>query len=213
MKNQITLSTCKCRFLKLFLLLGVLLISLSMIPAPKTEAATTKSAAVKAYNTFLKKAQKTDGAGKKFSLVYVNNDSIPELYYNGNLYTCKNGSVETLYEASVWELTTYYKKTGIVVEEYEWTDETTYESRTKVYSYSKVTSSGLKYIMTHQIVYSLDSDGKVTATAHSYYTETKTISAKTFKKKLARLTSSKKAKSLSASAYKNTAKNRKKYLK
>ncbi|MCD8012613.1 MAG: hypothetical protein LUG99_05480 [Lachnospiraceae bacterium] len=210
MKDQETIINSKGKILRFLLLLGFLLISMSMLPAQRAEAASTKSSALKAYKVFLKNAQKSDGKGKKFALAYVNNDTIPELYYNGCLYTYKKGSVIALSEDALYDenfqIDTYYKKTGVAVLSYSY-------GPVDVYFYYKLTGGQLKLIMTYEIEYTLDSGGNVTGVTYSYYTDSKSLTKAAFDKKLKNLVGSKKAKTFTSSSYKNTSANRNKYLK
>lgn len=80
-------------------------------------AATKKSQALAAYRTYLEGRK---GGYVTFSVIYLNNDSVPELVVNREIFTWKNGSMIRIKNPneSMYMITGYYKKKGILVQEY-----------------------------------------------------------------------------------------------
>ncbi|MCD8019848.1 MAG: hypothetical protein LUF92_09805 [Clostridiales bacterium] len=197
---------------------------LCLIPA-KTEAASAKQKAMKAYKKFLTQEsipwsvynydETADPSLCKFSLVYLDNNSVPELVVSGGdtyykpymtIYTYKNGKV-TLVENSSYGFSSYYKKKGIIVE----------SAAKGATFYNKYSNGQLKIVLAklneNAQGRDLNGDGKI---GYAYYKTTssgdiKYISKSSFNKRLKKLVGSKNTKKLKF--YKNTAKNRKKYLK
>lgn len=102
------------------LLCVVFCVGFLMMPV-KADAASEKSKALKAYEQLLKEKASEEKANadkygytytaRTFLVAYVDNNSVPELYYDGKLYTYKSGEVveiETPYSGYVWY--GYYKK-------------------------------------------------------------------------------------------------------
>ena len=91
----------------------VLLLSLMAVcMAMSASAASKKSQAVSAYRAYLE----TQGESALFDLIYLNNDSVPELTVNKEIYTFKNGNMIKL-ESSLLLMHwpgTYYKKKGVM---------------------------------------------------------------------------------------------------
>lgn len=186
------------------LLFAVLLIALTA----SVQAASQKSKAIKAYDRFLSgryidwESKKVETKDCSFALVYVDKDNVPELlvwgggrnvYHAvgyGRLYGYKNGKVKML--GKLRDGFQYYKKKGVYV--------AIGHLRGEIKSYQKISGSSSKQVV-----------GKFTNTKTSYYANGKSISKSTFNKKLKKLVGNKKPSY--AKSYKNTAANRKKYLK
>ena len=86
-----------------------------MLISVPVSAASLKSQAKKAYNTYM--------AGKhpnlKFALIYLDNNSVPELVVNdGTIYTYKKSSgVSLLQDDYEFDYKKYYKKQGVIYSE------------------------------------------------------------------------------------------------
>ena len=200
--------------LRNLLLLTVLLV-LALAPM-NAQAASQKTKALKAYQTFLKKSTvKLSGrtcklASAKFAIVYIDNDSVPELlvqpYYKmGNnklsitaLYTYKNNKMVRLFVSNnglTYSKCSYYKKTGTFLR---------YISHGDYQSYYYYKLSGKK--LTKKLAKEWEA-GKTTYHKASGAKITKSQ----FNKQLKSLTRSKKATTIPLR--KNTASNRSRYLK
>lgn len=207
-------------FLALLLILtGALLFSsASTVQAVSKKRTTTeKVAALKAYNTFLQKKSykvytrySVSFSRASFALVYLNNDSIPELLVKDNfdrsykdyrlIFTYKNGKV-TLLNHDIFSK--YYKKTGMY---------------TRVIKLS-TNRTGLREIQHNKLVgkqskrYLIRQKGKSYGTMINRYCDgnMNDISPAEYNRRLKKLTKSKKA--TSVKYYKNSATNRKRYLK
>lgn len=113
-----------------YYIMGIILLFLGVLlwTTKPTWASSKRTEAVKAYRKFLSGSEfKWDNhltvksAECSFSLIYVNNDSIPELLIQGlstyhaagceKLYTYKNGKIKVVHTAV--DDFKYYKKTGI----------------------------------------------------------------------------------------------------
>ena len=179
------------------LLTTLLLLFAFAMPA---SAASTKTKALKAYRKFLEK-EKDNLFYQYFGIAYINNDSVPELVTYGlggkpTICYYKNGKVKNLMSAANCYYSHYYKKKGVV-------KQTAYPYRSEewdYYGYVKVNLAKNKWS-----ILSGYSDGKY---ENSKY---KTISKKQFKNILKKAVG--KTKATKIKYYKNTAANRKKYLK
>ncbi len=186
---------------------GIFCLFLLLIPAGRAEAASTKTKAIKAYKTFLKKEQTAQGSSassKEFSLAYVDNNSVPELFYDGVLYTYKGGKVVTLLEPTGSEkISGYYKKKGIVTVIYAHTQHT--------YTiYYKIKGKKATEVLRYQ--WDISSESNWTP-VETYLYKSNTVTESVFNARLKKLVGSKKIKYFEDSAHTNTASNRKKYLK
>ncbi len=221
------------KYLKKILLLAVLLIAL--LPC-QTQAASTRSKAVKAYRKFLSGStmtwrtayneKKTVSLSKcKFAIAYVDKDSVPELIVSSGdnmnahtdgyylLYTYKNGKVT--FVANTEDSFSYYRKKG-VFRATRWL----WGSADIVYfklSKGKATQTYYEY---EEGSYDYNDNGvsdhtyaKITKAKIPYEeSSTKKISKKTFTSQLKKLIGSTK-KTIVKTYYPNTAANRKKILK
>lgn len=211
----------KKRSLKLILMLTVLL-TLLLACGMTSQAASAKSKAMKAYKTMMAKTyiykdnwqMKTKNC--YFAIAYIDNNSVPELIvYNnkdiphmggyGMLYTYRNGKVQYVTSMTLDEKSTlgYYRKKGILTDAYA-------QQGRKGVSFMKL------------------KNGTVTSVLYKgYYHNGKKWKADEYLKysssKVTTLTKSKFNKALKSYVgsrdltkfkfYKNTSKNRKKYLK
>lgn len=174
------------------------------------EAASPKTKAVKAYKKFLsQKTIKWDDENKvktskcKFGLIYIDNNSVPELFVDGSsagvnhimggykLYTYKNGKVKAV--CNITDTFSYYKKTGIFV-----TGTFLYG---EYHAYRKLSGSSEKLLLRTETLYE----------TKYFDSKEKELTKAQFNKKLKKLVGKKKVSI--PKCYKNTAKNRKKYLK
>lgn len=197
----------------LLLLTALLVLTLAPMNA---RAATQKTKALKAYQTFLKKSSvKLNGqtcklSAAEFSVLYIDNNTVPELlvqfYYKiGNndlsmtaLYTYKSNKMIRLFAVNnglTYIKNSYYKKTGAFL---RYTSHGDYQS----YYYYKL--SGKK------LTKKLSKEWGPGNTAY-YNASGNKITKAQFNKQLKSLTNSKKA--VSVTLRKNTASNRSKYLK
>lgn len=200
------------KLLHYFTIMSLILVIGLLVPGHTVQAASKKSQALAAYRSFLTQKSinwngaqnKVDPADCKFSMIYVDNNSVPELlllaggkasnhvagFYS--LYTFKNGKV--VHIATARDGFCYYKKKGVFV---------TYTALQGEYvSYLKLAKGASAVKLRSKTYYSTD-----------YYkgnSETK-ISKKTFKSELKKLVGSKKL--TAPKFYENTAVNRTKYLK
>ena len=184
------------------------------------QAASKKAKALKAYNKFLSKREKTPGAiGNMWGLAYLNNDSVPELLtYNAGfpgagkpfIYTYKKNKVVFLsLNASGCYYSHYYKKKGVAV-----------SIPVPVEGYKD--TSGFKGYYTCNFKKAVSKNNQnITVICEKesgkYYKPGKGDSgrAEISKSKFNKLLKAKvgKAKAKKVKYYKNTAKNRKKHLK
>lgn len=202
-------------------LLLLLVVMMWVSPSLNVEAASSKSKAIKAYKAFL--SQKTIPWGTdsyytavptkncSFALVYIDKNSVPELVVKnlhdithiagfGVVFTYKNGKVQPVSNIQLDGKFYYYKKKGIYAGSY-------LSSGVLSYSYCKM--SGLKSVAKL-------AERKDTFTGKkSYYKANsgsgKVISKSKFNSSLKKLVGS--AKRSTAKFYRNTKKNRTKYLK
>lgn len=199
--------------LLLFMLTGTLFFG----SASTVQAASKKSAALKAYNSFLQKKSyrvytrySVSFSKVSFGLAYLNNDSVPELIVKDNvdrsykdyrlIFTYKNGKV-TLLNHDIFSK--YYKKTGMY---------------TRVLKLS-TNRTGLREIQYNKLVgkqskrYLIRQKGKSYGTMINRYCDgnMNDISPAEYNRRLKKLTKSKKA--TSVKYRKNSAANRKRYLK
>lgn len=217
----------KC--IKILTLMLVLLCGIC-VTGNTSNAASSKTAALKAYKKLLSKStfkwhhyngySTVNSSKLKFSLVYIDNNTVPELivqnpeaaHYEGtyHIYTYRNGKVK--YVGDLMDGVAYYKKTGIVRAHYGGTGGS-------CYYYFKLSKGKLTYKLykNDEIEWQYDSngDGKLSvlyykAKSNKVGNEQKISKAK-FNAALKKLIKSKK---LSKPKYhKNTSTNRKKYLK
>ncbi|MCD7745908.1 MAG: hypothetical protein LUI13_11635 [Lachnospiraceae bacterium] len=194
-------------FARVLAFLGIFCLSLLLAPTGRAQAASTKTRAIKAYKTFLKKEQKAQGSGasaKAFSLAYVDDNSVPELYYDGTLYTYRGGKVVTLLEPVGSEMISgYYKKKGIVT--------VTYAHTQHAYTiYYKIKGKKATEVLRYQ--WDISSESNWTP-VETYLYKSNTVTETVFNARLKKLVGSKKIKYFKDSVHTNTASNRKKYLK
>lgn len=191
------------KYAKRFLtLLCVMFLAGILLPGMRAEAGAKKEA-LKAYAQFLKSKPTEYG----FMLAYIDGDDVPELVVDGCLYSYKSGSVQHIEYSSMSVLYGFYGKTGILCTIYSHSSmygsvDCTYyvkysngkysEKLTKIYFNPSMLSSGTK---------------KVT------YENAKgnNISKTKFQRQLKKLVGTKKMTKFKY--HKNTAANRKKYLK
>lgn len=200
-----------------------MLVFVMMLCPLEVQAASQKAKAMKAYKSMLSKKTMRWGDDTyykavptntcKFAIAYIDNNSVPELIVTSGyvtrvagtvvIYTYRNGKVQVVksntgrYYADSSKFS-YYKKKGIFI--------STYGTGGVTDSYYKMSKSkaSKKLMADDSLMY-----GK------SYYTcsgeESKKISKSGFNKSLKKLVGS--TKKTKAKFYKNTAANRKKYLK
>lgn len=166
--------------------------------AMPTQAAGKRAKRMTAYRNFM---EKKTGSYDHFALIYYNNDSTPDLFYNNYVdtavYTYKKGKLVCLYKNSASGVYSfYYPKKKVLVGSYahvgQSTDSYYLSSKTRI---SKSQGYGIS-----KPIYSRIS-------GYSY----KTISKSTFDKTLKKYVGSKKKKKIKN--YSNTATNRNKVLK
>lgn len=205
-----------------WLLLLCLLSIMVFLTALTSQAASTKTKAMKAYTKMLSKKnlKRDDYTVYKtkncyFSIAYIDNDSVPELIvYNtkdashiqgwGALYTYRNGKVR--YVSSMMldgkKRLGYYKKTGWFM------DNTTYQGWGSDY-FQKLSKAKISTAVSYEReVYNGKATGTYIVVKKGSY---KNIKAATFKRELKKNTKNKKL--TKYKFYKNTSANRKKYLK
>ena len=172
----------------------------------ETDAASTRTKAINAYNAFLKKQT----SSQRFALAYINNDNIPELIVDN-----KNGSHLTgftsLYAFNGKKMVKmdgyldvktsfpYYKKGNVFLDD----DSVQFALTTGYYTFN-----GKKRVLcASKTVYSHPSNyGKVV-----YYVKTKKVSKTKYTNYIKKLSKGKKLSK--AKMVKNTSANRKKYVK
>lgn len=174
----------------------LLLVCMCMAVPVNAGAASKKSKALKAYKNFLAGQE----ASMLFTVAYVNNDSVPELICGTTdstaMYTWKNSTMKTVKCQSMDAFKSYYKKKGIIVSSFSQGNYTEqkyglFKGTTCTVKMQKVTFSG----------------GARTL----YWRNGGEISLKKFNSLLKSYVGSKKVTKLKY--YKNTAANRRKYLK
>ncbi|MCD8019572.1 MAG: hypothetical protein LUF92_08335 [Clostridiales bacterium] len=168
----------------------------------QTQAASAKKKALKAYKTFLsKQGSSTSYDDITFSIIYLNNDSVPELVFCKDtvetIYTYKNGAMKVIGNGSTDSVLGYYKKTGIVKHQGSF-----YER------YERMKSGKLADYL--YVNYNFGTTNKNTYYKYSGSLRQQ-ITNKKYQKLLKKYVGSKKLKTVKY--HKNTAKNRKKYLK
>lgn len=180
-------------------------------PCIKTEAASAKKKAVKAYKEFLSKETiawdanwKVPAKECRFALVYIDKDNVPELVlYNnsvahvggyGRIFAYRNGRVKRVGSVHMDNgRFYYYKKKGIIISRY--VNGGVFDSYRKI---SKV-----------KIIHKLQKGKGLLDNKTRYYNaDNREISKSDFNAKLKKLVGSKKK--TSARFYMNTAANRKK---
>lgn len=195
-----------------------------LFPAPKAEAASAKTKAIQAYKKILSRKNINWGVSYRFpvstkdcsfSLVYLNKDSIPELVvYNitnvphaagyGQLYTYYKGRVRLVTGLNVNDGTfRYYKKKSVFIDDYTGMGITSYTynkfSKTKASPFLNYEKNFNPYAV-KKLTYSKYSKNRWIPTSKTY-----------FKKQLKRYVKSTKVSK--TKFHKNTAGNRRKYLK
>ncbi|MCD7744179.1 MAG: hypothetical protein LUI13_02620 [Lachnospiraceae bacterium] len=207
--------------------LCVLFCALLLFLPVRAEAASSKTKALKAYKKFLAQSTMTWGEGSsttvtlskcRFAVVYLDKNSVPELilYAGSNsvdgsdgsylIYTYKNGRVT--FVARAWESFSYYKKKGVYLTSHRWNGYYyTFSSATAVRRFS-VTDETVSY-------YDINGDGEYSLVYKRFADATDStgtvISKSAFNSQLKSLIGSKKL--TTPKFRKNTAANRKKYLK
>lgn len=198
--------------LKLLSASVLLMMVLVFMPSTVTKAASVKSQAMAAYKSYLSQAVgEYGGKYDKFAVAYITKDSVPELVFNTPIYTYiytyKNGAMKLLYKESSYNVFKYYKKKGVITrfyahrgfqtKDYYRLSNGEFKEFLNKETYSSGGSTYYKYV-------------KKSGTYGSWY-DTKKISKSTFNTRLKKYVGSRKASSFKY--YKNTAKNRNKYLK
>lgn len=198
------------RVISVFLSL-VMIIGVSVITPTSVNAKSAKSKAIAAYRSYLAANNATI---KKFSLIYLDNNNVPELLafdgsYDVMLFTYKSGKIKNIcscLKSYYWEnKIKYYKKTGVL------------ESVNIHYGivnrgYPKLSGTRLN----STVYYTSELGSKSSSSKVKYYKvnskgKSVRISKSTFNSKKKELTQGKKVSK--AKFYKNTKANRKKYLK
>lgn len=205
-----------------FMLTLLLLFCASLlIPSTNAQAADTKAKAIKAYKNLL--AKDTMRWGKDtyytavptknctFSLVYIDNNSVPELVVKNNqdithiagfgvVYTYKNGKVRTVDNIQLDGKFYYYKKKGIFLTSY-------CAMGQDCYTYCKLSKG--------KSTAKLGTQTDLFSNVKTYYkcksSGTTDIPKKTFNSSLKKLVGTRKRST--AAFHKNTATNRNRYLK
>ncbi|MDO4272489.1 MAG: hypothetical protein Q4D16_02370 [Eubacteriales bacterium] len=197
-----------------------------LLVSTTAQAATPKSNALKAYKKLL--SQKTikwgDGSRKvplkdcEFSLAYVDNDSVPELFISNNtavshaegsalLYTYKNGKLRFVNNLFMdYRKFSYYKKKGIYTDNH-------FQMGVTVSTYYKLTNyKGITKLRTYKEEVDVDRNGKLTTTYCVVRSvNSKNVSKAKFNSELKKLVGTQKKSSLVWR--KNTKANRTKYIK
>ena len=197
------------------------------VPSPTdVQAASQKSKATSAYRFFMSKSKipwgtysrlKVSTSKCSFTLAYINNDNIPELVVTthevahavgyGAIFTYKNGKVQGVANFNQDDSKfKYYKKKGVYISCYVMGGET--------HNYCKYPNSGSDCVLATFYNNGVRTDMKKGTTyykANKYVVRTKT-SKSTFNKTLKKLVGNNK-KVAKVSLKKNTAANRKKYIK
>lgn len=197
-----------------------MLVLVMMLCPLEVQAASQKTKAMKAYKSMLSKKTMRWGNDPyykavptntcRFTIAYIDNNSVPELIVESSyvtraagtvvIYTYRNGKVQVVKNSTTGKYFadsgkfSYYKKKGIFISTYVMGGVTD-----NYYKMSKNKAS-LKLQADNSLMY-----------GRSYYNASKKITKKTFDKSLKKLVGSKKK--TNAKFYKNTAANRKKYLK
>lgn len=109
-------NNCFCPIRKCYVVLTLMMLITLTMSCP-VSAASKKTKALQAYSAFLQ----SKGSDVSFSLIYLNNDSVPELCIKRGLgstvYTFYKGSVRIMDDSNInmFVLTSYYKKKGVLV--------------------------------------------------------------------------------------------------
>lgn len=208
---------CSAQLLFFVMILAITL----LIPGRNVQAASAKTKALRAYKAFLE--QETIQWGKdeyytavptkdcSFALAYIDKNAVPELILKnakgithvagyGTVYTYKNGKVQPVDNIQLDGAFYYYKKTGIYVSN-------NFSGGYITLTYNKM--SGLK--STAKISESKNAFTKEKNYSKLSSTSYKRISKSKFNSTLKKLVGSKKR--TTAKFYRNTKKNRAKYLK
>ena len=184
---------------------------LLMVPCMKTEAASAKAKALKAYGDFVSKDTiawdpnyKIPAANCSFSVVYIDNDKVPELVLNsssvphvagfGRIFTFKNGKVKRVGKVDIdGSKFYYYKKKGVII--------SNYVMGGSFDNYRKIVKG--------KIVHKLQKGKEIRDNNRTRYynADRKEISKSKFNRELKKLVGSKRK--TSARFYKNTLSNRK----
>lgn len=208
-KKKTTSQSFISKFAKIGILLAVFA-AVFMLGTTQAQAASTKTKAIKAYNSLLSKKTLTWSKNLtvktskcKFALIYVDNNSVPELFVDASragtnhvsgfqrLYTYQNGKVKEV--MTVRDGFGYYRKKGVI---------TSYTALHGEYlSHFKLASGKAKLQLRKETYY----------TTEYYNGSEKKISKSTYQKILKKLIGSSKPTKIHVKA--NTSANRKKYLK
>lgn len=168
------------------------------VPSTNVNAASKRTKALTAYRNFM---EKRTSYYDQFALIYYNNDSTPDLFYNNYIdtavYTYKKGKLVCLYKNSASGVySSYYPRKRMLIGSYAHmgqSTETYYRSSGACLSKSQ--GLGIRKSIYNKI------------SGYSY----KSISKSTFNKTLKKYVGSKKKKKIKN--YRNTAANRNKVLK
>lgn len=190
------------KYAKRFLtLLCVMFLAGTLLPGMRAEAGAKKDA-LKAYSSLL---ETKDTGSYGFALAYIDGDGVPELVFDDTIYSYKNGSIQSVTKLG-WSncmLQGFYKKTGII---------DVFYAHANIYGsihwdyYYKYSKGKCKQKLTKSIYN--DSNGSATG---YYNAKDNSISKTKFQRQLKKLVGTKKMTKFKY--YKNTAANRKKYLK
>lgn len=176
---------------------------------------------VKAYKKLLSKStigtRKWPASQCSFAFAYIDNNSVPELviqsYWSGSMfgyyeiYTYRNGKARRI-DVNLGVSFEYYKKTGVLSDSYWYTHpQGGPGSRTTYYKLKngKITATLSKVKLEPNEMYNREK------TVYNYNLNSKSIKKSKYNTQLKKLTGSKKA--VTPAFYKNTAANRKKYIK
>lgn len=201
-ENQKNMKAGKCIILLLMMLAFV------MLPV-NAQAASKKAKALKAYGSYMAGME----SGSKFAVLYLNNDSVPELIYAVpnqfiyRIYTWKSGKMKRVLNwnysqnpSNGYDIKQYYKKKGVIVAD-GYTGAVGMEAKYYfIYNGKKYKEKLCKTIYFGNTSYMKKQGSGM-----------KSISASQFKKLLKNAVGSKKATKIKF--YSNSAANRAKYLK
>ncbi len=196
-------------------LLALLLCLSLAIPAVRVQAASEKSQAIMAYKQYL--SSKENNGSFDFAMIYLDNDSVPELLVGGvNLYTFEDGAM--VHHSATFGDSGYgyYKKKGVFVSmhtHFNVFDRSAYEN----WDYSKFAKSTITKKLFRDCVYKTNSSGKVAGKKKYTYSKynTKGTTVKTSKSKFRSILKQMvgKEKMTKIQMHHNTSANRNQYLK
>lgn len=199
---------------KLWGLLALLLCVSLAAPAVNVQAASKKSQAIKAYKQFL--GSKPDNGSYDFAMIYLDNDSVPELLVGAFLYTYKDGKVTQHSVVFGDSGLSYYKKKGVIVTLHTHNN-VIYKEGMQSSDYYKFTKTKLTRKLYKECVYKINASGKAAGKKKYSYSRynSKNMQVKTTKAKfdsaLKQLAGKKKP--VKIKLHHNTKANRNKYLK